>query len=91
MVIHTKQKAKIHSHTPRNSSIKGANVYSSERGPKVKNTNLRNAGMVGAKTVTDHMEGGEELQQASYLAYEASRPVTGTASRGADLFNSFLH
>lgn len=125
MELHTKQKAKIHSHTPKNSSIKGANVYTSERGPKVKkvdvseatnkkyrkstvhqvkesvlsrfrrksnesikvkNTNLRNAGMVGAKTVTDNMEGGEELQQASYLAYEASRPVTGTASKGADLF-----
>lgn len=42
--------------------------------------------MVGAKTVSDHMEVGEELQQASYLAYEASRPVTGIASRGADLF-----
>lgn len=36
MVLHTKQKAKIHSHIPKKSSIKGANVYTSERGPKVK-------------------------------------------------------
>ena len=32
------------------------------------------------------MEGGQEVSQAAYLAYEASRPVTGTASKGATLF-----
>ena len=32
------------------------------------------------------MEGGQEVSQAAYLAYEASRPVTGTASKGAALF-----
>ena len=32
------------------------------------------------------MEGGHEVSQAAYLAYEASRPVTGTASKGAALF-----
>jgi len=32
------------------------------------------------------VEGGQEVSQAAYLAYEASRPVTGTASKGAALF-----
>ena len=32
------------------------------------------------------MEGGQEVSQAAYLAYEASRSVTGTASKGAALF-----
>ena len=42
--------------------------------------------MVGGKVATDQLEGGEELQQSAMIMYEASRPVTGTASRGAELF-----
>ena len=134
MVIHTKEKAKIHSHGPKGARIKGSNIYTVERGPKIagakaaettgkksyrkstvhqvnvkekglskfkrnvreanasiktKNTNLHIAGRTGALTagaVTDQVEGGQEVTQAAYLAYEASRPVTGTASKGAALF-----
>lgn len=73
MVIHTKEKAKIHSHEPKGARIKGSNIYTVERGPKI------------AGTVTNQVEGGQEVTQAAYLAYEASRPVTGTASKGAAL------
>ena len=31
----------------------------------------------------EQVDGGQEVSQAAYLAYEASRPVTGTASKGA--------
>ncbi len=112
MVIHTKQKAKLHSHEPKTSAIKGANVYTVNRSPtakkvsakdgvfsgmrraikksnesiKVKNTTLRSAGMTGAKVASDQIEGGQELQQSAMLAYEATRPVVGTASKGAELF-----
>ena len=134
MVIHTKEKAKIHSHEPKGARIKGSNIYTVERGPKIagakaaetmgkksyrkstvyqvnvkekglsrfkrnvreantsiktKNTNLHIAGRTGALTagaVTEQMEGGQEVSQAAYLAYEASQPVTGTASKGAALF-----
>ena len=134
MVIHTKEKAKIHSHEPKGARIKGSNIYTVERGPKIagakaaeatgkksyrksivhqtdvkekglsrfkrnvreantsiktKNTNLHIAGRTGALAagaVTDQVEGGQEVTQAAYLAYEASRPVTGTASKGAALF-----
>jgi cell wall-associated NlpC family hydrolase len=148
MVIHTKEKAKIHSHEPKSASIKGSNIYTVDRTPKIKKaavsekpakvrntsdyikgknkqayrkstkhgtdstrengisrfrrtvressqsvklkeTNLHVAGRTGAagvKAATDQMEGGQEVQQAAYFAYEATRPVTGTASKGAALF-----
>ena len=134
MVIHTKEKAKIHAHEPKGAKIKGSNIYTVERGPKTagakvtdtdrkksyrkstihqsesknkglsrfkrnyresntsiktKNTNFHIAGRTGALAagaVTEQMEGGQEVSQAAYLAYEASRPVTGTASKGAALF-----
>lgn len=124
MVIHTKQKAKIHAHESKQASIKGSSIYTVDRDPtkkktvegthrkstlhkvskvdrfaklrknvkesnqsiKVNNYSLRNAGMVGGKVATDQIEGGEELQQSAMIMYEASRPVTGTASRGAELF-----
>ena len=133
MVIHTKEKAKIHAHEPKGAKIKSSNIYTVERGPKtigakvsddkkksyrkstihqsepknkglsrfkrnlkesntsikIKNTNLHIAGRTGALAagaVTEQVEGGHEVSQAAYLAYEASRPVTGTASKGAALF-----
>ena len=36
MVIHTKQKTKIHSHEPKNAAIKGSNIYTVNRSPKIK-------------------------------------------------------
>lgn len=133
MIIHTKEKAKIHAHEPKGAKIKGNNIYTVERGPKTigakvsddnkksyrkstihqsepknkglsrfkrnlkesntsiktKNTNLHIAGRTGvlaAGAVTEQVEGGYEVSQAAYLAYEASQPVTGTASKGAALF-----
>ena len=133
MVIHTKEKAKIHAHEPKGAKIKSSNIYTVERGPKTigakvsddkkksyrkstihqsepknkglsrfkrnlkesntsiktKNTNLHIAGRTGALAagaVTEQVEGGHEVSQAAYLAYEASQPVTGTASKGAALF-----
>ena len=134
IVIHTKEKAKIHSHEPRGARIKGSNIYTVVRGPKIvgakavettgkksyrkstvhqanvkekglsrfkrnvreantsiktKNTNLHIAGRTGALAagaVTDQVEGGQEVTQAAYLGYEATRPVIGTASKGAALF-----
>ena len=34
MVIHTKEKAKIHAYEPKGAKIKGSNIYTVERGPK---------------------------------------------------------
>ena len=47
MVIHTKEKAKIHAHEPKGAKIKGSNIYTVERGPKT----------IGAK-VSDGVQGG---------------------------------
>ena len=65
------------------------NIRESKTSIKTKNTNLHIAGRPGALAagvVTEQVEGGQKVSQAAYLAYEVSRPVTGTASRGASLF-----
>ena len=36
MVIHTKQKAKLHTHEPKQAAIKGSNIYTVERDPTKK-------------------------------------------------------
>lgn len=36
MIIHTKQKAKIHIHEPKQASIKGSNIYTVDRNPTKK-------------------------------------------------------
>ena len=147
MVIHTKEKAKIHTHNPKQAKIKGSNIYTVEREPKTTKASVKKAKATGAKNrkanvteakksyrkstihqagakdkglsrfkqniresnasiktkqrnlhiagrtgalaagaVTEQVEGGQEVSQAAYFAYEASRPVTGTASKGAALF-----
>lgn len=53
---------------------------------KVKNTSLRSVGMVGAKTVSDQMDGGQEVQQSAMIMHEVSKPVTGITSKGSRLF-----
>ena len=61
------------------------NIRESGTSIKTKNTNLHIAGRTGvlaAGAVTEQVEGGYEVSQAAYLAYEASQPVTGTASKG---------
>ena len=35
MVIHTKQKAKLHTHEPKKASIKAANIYTVDRSQKM--------------------------------------------------------
>ena len=143
MVLHTKQKSKIHSHEPKNIAIKGNGTGTVERIPKTKgvaviaakvrtgaleymkkssrktyykatasriensrergvtkfrksvkeanqsikakNSNLHIAGRAGAKAVTDQMEGGQEIQQAAYLAHEVTRPLTRTTSKSTEL------
>lgn len=123
MVIHTKEKAKLHMHEPKNSSIKGANVYTSERGSKLvnetakksfrsstvhqsggvkesliksamaksqasiktKTNSIKVAGAAGATTALSNMEGGDEIRDAANIAYVASRPARGVASKTAEL------
>ena len=131
MVIHTKKKAKLHTHEPKKASIKASNIYTVDRSPKIKgskiattenkkfrrstihpvdkakkgmfrqyraalkeskqsiktkNSSIKVAGAAGAQTALSQMEGGEEVRDAANIAYVATRPVTGTASRGAELF-----
>lgn len=136
MVIHVKEKAKLHTHEPKQTSIKGSNVYTVERSPKIKGSameqsasgkkqnfrkstihqdsdkktsrfrqyrnavkeskqslhmskkgsTIKLAGAAGVRAAGSQMEGSEEIEQAAMIAYGVSRPVTGTASKGAELF-----
>lgn len=85
------RKSTIHQSEPKNKGLSRfkRNLKESNTSIKTKNANLHVAGRTGALAagaVTNQVEGGQEVSQAAYLAYEASRPVTGTASKGAALF-----
>ena len=131
MIIHTKEKAKIHTVQSRELSIKGRNVLSREATPKIKgvtvnktslkdnlkyrkatrpqsssvkqgevtnkkikqkvkegikkkDSNLKYVGLAGAKTATDQMEGGEEIQQSAMVAYGIAKPIVGTVSKTSE-------
>lgn len=53
-------------------------------------TGIKELGMAGAKTATDQLEGGEELQQATMVAYELARPVYGTVEKSSDFMKQEL-
>ncbi len=40
MVIHTKKKAKLHTHEPKKASIKASNIYTVDRSPKIKGSKI---------------------------------------------------
>ncbi len=85
------RKSTIHQSEPKNKGLSRfkRNYRESNTSIKTKNTNLHIVGRTGALAagaVTEQVEGGQEVSQAAYLAYEASRPVTRTASKGAALF-----
>ena len=132
MVIHTKEKAKIHTVQSKELSIKGRGILSREVTPKIKaatvsatslkknlkyrkvtkhpvkkveqnatvnqkqvkqkakdsikkkDSNLKYVGLAGAKTATDQIEGGEELQQSAMVAYGLAKPITGTVSKTSE-------
>lgn len=130
MVIHTKQKTKIHTVEAKKVAIKGRNILTVDRSPKIKGSELNQkkvnyrkstvhrvdkvkkgrlsqyrqnvkdakqsiktkdstiklVGAAGANTALEQMEGGDEIKQAALVAYGATRPVTSTASKGAELF-----
>lgn len=141
MIIHTKAKPKLHSHEAQSTEIKGDNVYSVNRSPKIKsatvttqimgektvrrrgktiyrkstihqiqakrrgrihrhnrnikddkmpiktkNSSIKLVGGAGANAVANQMEGVDEVRDAAMIAYRVTRPMTGTASKGAEFF-----
>jgi hypothetical protein len=63
-----------------------AALKESKQSIKTKNSSIKVAGAAGAQTALSQMEGGEKVRDAANIAYVATRPVTGTASKGAELF-----
>ena len=58
----------------------------SKQSIKTKNSSIKVAGAAGAQTALSQMEGGEDVKEVANIAYVATRSVTGTVSRGAELF-----
>ena len=66
MVIHTKQKTKIHSHEPKNAAIKGNNIYTVNRSPKIKEVTLsKEAGKVRNGTSEYRKQKGKKTYRKS--------------------------
>lgn len=128
MMIHTKQKAKIHTVESKKAEIKGSNILATARESnvksaktgsgsfrkstvhqvekvrrgrifryrqnleqakksiKTKNSSIKIAGVAGVNSALDQLEGGEEIKQASGIAYGTVKPVSNAASKGATLF-----
>lgn len=66
MVIHTKEKIKIYSHQAKQSSIKGNNVYTVSKAPKIKNTNLDSCDRKYSKS------GAERIKLKAHKQYRKS-------------------
>lgn len=66
LVIHTKQKAKIHSHEPKNVAIKGSNIYTVNRNPKVKEVTVeKESGNAKNRTSEYRNQKGKKIYRKS--------------------------
>ena len=65
MIIHTKEKAKIHAHEPKGAKIKGNNIYTVERGPKT----------IGAKVSDDNKKSYRKTVYYTHLTLPTIYPV----------------
>ena len=77
MVIHTKEKAKIHAHEPKGAKIKGSNIYTVERGPKVHDAKANEMDKkASAKLMLQKSAGGKRTYRKSTIHQsEATEPV----------------
>ena len=64
------------------------NFDDSKKSIKMKHTNLKIAGAAGVNGVLDKIDGGEELRDATVIAYKFSKPITGTTSKGAAILKN---
>ena len=58
----------------------------SKQSIKSKDSTIKSAAQAGGRAALDQMEGGNEVRDAAYTARTLAKPVTGTASKGAELF-----
>jgi Cell wall-associated hydrolases (invasion-associated proteins) len=62
------------------------NIKDDKKTTKKKNSSIKLVGAAGANAAANQMEGLDEVRDAAMIAYGAIRPMTGTASKGAELF-----
>ena len=67
MTIHTKQKAKIHSHEPKQAAIKGSNIYTVNRGPKVVKAEVSKAPAQNGATEYRMQKGKKTYRKSTFV------------------------
>lgn len=53
---------------------------------KIKDSKLKTASLMGANKALNHMDGGDEVRDATFTAYVAAKPIIGATKKGAKLF-----
>ena len=72
MIIHTKEKAKIHAHEPKGAKIKGSNIYTVERGPKTIGAKVSDDKKKSYRKIGDYQDLSETIENQTL----PSRPRT---------------
>lgn len=68
MLIHTKKKAKIRSHEPKNTSIKGSDIYTVNRSPKIKEVTVsKDSGKARNSTFRYRKQKGKKTYRKSTI------------------------
>lgn len=53
---------------------------------KIKDSKLKTASLMGANKALNHVDGGDEVRDATFTAYVAAKPIFGATKKGAKLF-----
>ena len=93
MVIHTKEKAKIHAHEPKGAKIKGSNIYTVERGPKVHDAKANEMDKkASAKLMLQKSAGGKRTYRKSTIHQsEAIYELLNTPRRAREVRSQFYN
>ena len=85
MVIHTKEKAKIHAHEPKGAKIKGSNIYTVERGPKVHDAKANEMDKkASAKLMLQKSAGGKRTYRKSTIHQSEAISYGGATTAAAE-------
>lgn len=97
LVIHTKEKTKIHSHEPKGASIKGSNTYTVDKRPKTKDSTAQEeTGKKSYRKSTIHQakpvrEGRISKYRKNLKETNSSIKTKNTTLRNAGLVLSLIH
>ena len=83
MVIHTKEKAKIHAHEPKGAKIKGSNIYTVERGSKVHDAKANESVIRRMRSLQRTIPQSEYRGSMEFISVPHSQPRISRHTRGS--------